>query len=184
MHGIVCERTRGARRRRLCLSTTGEQEPACSLICRRPNQANFGFGSDDPCAFDGMLLAFFWLSSFSVRRHGVGSSIPAPTARGTRSPFVGVYDERVLIGVSCSLRLHRIGVSWRCPVVSSSAVLSVGTPVSSPISVLAIDLATTGGLKSRRNLIAGANVSPCSMAKRLAVSEGREELTTKALVKQ
>jgi hypothetical protein len=37
----------------------------------------------------------------------------------------------------------------------------------------------TTGLKSR-NLIVGANVSSCSMVKRLVVSEGREELTTKA----
>jgi hypothetical protein len=107
----------------------------------------------DPCAFVGMLLTFFWLSSFSVSRYVVGYSIPA-TRGSTCAPFVGVY-QRVLIGVGCSLRLHRIEVSWRCPVVSSSVVLSVGT-VSSPISVLAIDLATTG-LKSR-NVIAGANV--------------------------
>jgi hypothetical protein len=40
--------------------------------------------------------------------------------------------------------------------------------------MLAIDLVTTG-LKSR-NLIAGAS----RVVKRLAVSEGREELTTKA----
>jgi hypothetical protein len=40
--------------------------------------------------------------------------------------------------------------------------------------MLAIDLATTG-LKSRRNLIAGENVSSRSMVKRLVVSEGREE---------
>jgi hypothetical protein len=97
--------------------------------------------------------------------------------RGTRAPFVGVY-ERVLIGVSCSLRLHRIEASWRCPVVSSSAVLSVGT-VSSPISVLAIDLAATG-LKSRNLVVGAENVSSCSAVKRLVVSEGREELTTKA----
>jgi hypothetical protein len=61
--------------------------------------------------------------------------------------------------------------------IKHSAVLTVGT-VSSPISILAIDLAMTG-LKSR-NLIAGANVSPCSVVKRLVVSEGREELTMKA----
>jgi hypothetical protein len=60
----------------------------------------------DPCAFVGMLLAFFWLSSFSVSRYVVGSSIPA--TRGTRAPFGGVY-QRVLIGVGCSLLcLHRI----------------------------------------------------------------------------
>jgi hypothetical protein len=74
----------------------------------------------DPCAFVGMLLTFFWLSSLSVSRYVVGYSIPA--TRGTRAPFVGVY-QRVLIGVGCSLRLHRIEVSWRYPVVSSSAVL-------------------------------------------------------------
>jgi hypothetical protein len=71
-----------------------------------------------------MLLTFFWLSSFSVSRYVVGSSIPA--IRGTRAPFVGVY-ERVAIGVSCSFRLHRIEGNWRCPVVSSSVVPSVGT---------------------------------------------------------
>jgi hypothetical protein len=83
-------------------------------------EPNFSPGSD-PCAFDGMLLTVFWLSLFSVSRYVVGSSIPA--TRGTRAIFVGVY-EQVAIGVSCSLRLHRIEVSWRCPVVSSSAVLS------------------------------------------------------------
>jgi hypothetical protein len=63
-------------------------------------EPNLGPGSD-PCAFDGVLLTLFWLSSFSVSRYVVGSSIPA--TRGTRAPFVGVY-ERVAIGVSCSLR--------------------------------------------------------------------------------
>jgi hypothetical protein len=59
---------------------------------------NFGFGSD-PCAFDGIPLTSFWLSSFSVSWYVVGSSIPATC--GTRAPFVGVY-ERVLVGVGCS----------------------------------------------------------------------------------
>jgi hypothetical protein len=116
-------------------------------------EPNFGFGSD-PCAFDGVLLTFFWLSSFSVSRYVVGSSIPA--TRGTRAPFVGVFERvAIAIGVRCFLRLHRMEVSWRCPVVSSSAVLSVGT-VSSPIPVLVIDLATTG-LKSRSLVMHGGS---------------------------
>jgi hypothetical protein len=84
MAGIVCERAASQ-----ALRTTGK-EPACScLICRmQAPEPDFGFGSN-PCAFDGMPLAFFWLSSFSVSRCVVGSSIPA--TRGTRrAPFVGV----------------------------------------------------------------------------------------------
>jgi hypothetical protein len=51
--------------------------------------------------------------------------------------------------------------------------------VLSPISVLAIDLATTG-LKSR-NLIAGADVSSHAVwLSDLLSAQGREELTTKA----
>jgi hypothetical protein len=50
-------------------------------------EPNVWFGSD-PCAFDGVLLTFFWFSSFSVSRYVVESSTPA--IRGTRAPFVGV----------------------------------------------------------------------------------------------
>jgi hypothetical protein len=46
-----------------------------------------------------------------------------------------------------------------------------------PSSMLAIDLATTG-LKSR-NLIAGENVSSCSVVKGIVVRDGRDEFTTK-----
>jgi hypothetical protein len=72
-------------------------------------------------------IEFLWLSSFSVSRYVVGSSVPA--ARGTRAPFVGVYG-RVLIGVGCSLRFHRIEVSCdRTEVLCAASRLVVVRPV-------------------------------------------------------
>jgi hypothetical protein len=145
-----------------------------SLIYMQLPQPNVG-PRGDPLPCFRMPLTSFWFSSFPFNCYSASSSIAGK--RGMRAPFTWARQNEFRLALVALLAyLHRIEVSWRCP-VASSAVPSVGSALS-PSSMLAIDLATTG-LKSR-NLVVGANVSSCSVVKRLVVSEGREELTTKA----
>jgi hypothetical protein len=76
---------------------------------RQTPEPNFGFDSG-PCVFVGMLLTAFWLSSFSVSRCVVGSSIPATTR------FVGPRK----------LPRQLMGCSGLCPLDAINPNISTG----------------------------------------------------------